>query len=341
MTEAEAAWPYKRPSISDVAVAAGVSRAAVSKVIRNAYGVSPAMRERVEASIATLGYRPRVAARAMRGASFTIGFQVPNLDNDFFTQIVEGAAGTLLASAYQLIIAPGLGQASQTTVLESLVDRQVDGLIAIASRASTNDLERLGHQVPTIVVGHHRTGRAYDTVNGDDRRGAGLVMDHLLGLGHRRIAHLTIRDMPVGTPHALRLAVYRERMQAEALRPQLARTENTEHDAYQAAVGLLSGPDRPTAVFAAHDALAVETLRAVGDLGLSAAEVSVVGYDNVRIAQHPLISLTTVDQFGLEIGRAVVELLLERIRDGRTSPRHHQVVPQLRVRGSTQPVPTP
>ena len=80
----------KRPSISDVALEAGVSRAAVSKVIRNAYGVSPAMRKRVETAIDKLGYRPRVAARAMRGASFTIGFEIPHIGNDFFTQIMRG-----------------------------------------------------------------------------------------------------------------------------------------------------------------------------------------------------------------------------------------------------------
>ena len=123
----------KRPSISDVALEAGVSKAAVSKVIRNAYGVSPAMRERVETAINRLEYRPLHAARVMRGASFTIGFEVPHLGNDFFTQITEGAASKLAGSGYQLIIAPGLGYLSGTKVLDTLVDRQVDGIIAISS----------------------------------------------------------------------------------------------------------------------------------------------------------------------------------------------------------------
>ena len=115
---------------------AGVSRAAVSKVIRNAYGVSPAMRKRVEAAIEELGYRPRVAARAMRGASFTIGFEIPSMGNDFFRQVVEGAATSLAASGYQLIIAPGLGYLSGTSVLDALVDRQVDGIIATSDGVS-------------------------------------------------------------------------------------------------------------------------------------------------------------------------------------------------------------
>src|SRR5690349_16399965 len=133
MSEQAETTTNRRPSISDVALAAGVSKGAVSKVIRNAYGVSPAMRERVEAAIEQLGYRPRVAARVMRGASFTIGFEVPHLGNDFFTQVTEGATSKLAGSGYQLIIAPGLGYLSGSAVLDALVDRQVDGIIAIAS----------------------------------------------------------------------------------------------------------------------------------------------------------------------------------------------------------------
>ena len=117
MTEQVNQLTKKRPSISDVALEAGVSKAAVSKVIRNAYGVSPAMRERVETAIERLEYRPLHAARVMRGASFTIGFEVPHLGNDFFTQITEGAASKLAGSGYQLIIAPGLGYLSGTKVL--------------------------------------------------------------------------------------------------------------------------------------------------------------------------------------------------------------------------------
>ncbi|OOB91082.1 hypothetical protein B0T42_07890 [Rathayibacter sp. VKM Ac-2630] len=98
--------PRGPATIQDVALRAGVSRAAVSKVIRNAYGVSPSMRERVAAAIDELGYRPSVAARAMRGASYTIGVEVPQLDNSFFNRIVTGAAAALDGSRYQLIVAP-------------------------------------------------------------------------------------------------------------------------------------------------------------------------------------------------------------------------------------------
>ena len=189
----------KRPSISDVALEAGVSRAAVSKVIRNAYGVSPCHAQARETAIDKLAYRPRVAARAMRGASFTIGFEIPHIGNDFFTQIMEGATTGLAASRYQLIIAPGLGYLNETTVLEALVDRQVDGVIAISSDVTADWLGQLAKHVPVVILGRHDRSGEWDTIT-DDAAGVDLVMDHLLGLGHQRIAHRRFVHRPTWGP---------------------------------------------------------------------------------------------------------------------------------------------
>lgn len=337
MSEDEVETPRKRPSISDVALEAGVSRAAVSKVIRNAYGVSPAMRTRVELAIDRLGYRPRVAARAMRGASFTIGFEVPHLGNDFFKQVIDGAATGLAASGYQIIIAPGAGDLSGTSVLEALVDRQVDGIIAIASEVTPNWLEQLAEYVPLVILGRHDRSRGYDTITDDDLAGANLVMDHLEELGHRRIAHLTIRPPTGRAPLALRLNAYRRRQKQAGREAQVIYVRSSENGAYEAARTLLEGSNPPTAVFAGYDTLAIGALHAIADLGLDADEVSVVGYDGIDLARHPLISLTTVDQFGVEMGVTATELLMERIREGRRIPKHHRLHPQLRVRRSSRP----
>ena len=119
MSSDEVSLADKRPSISDVAEAAGVSKAAVSKVIRNAYGVSPAMRARVESAMRT-GYRPRTAARAMRGSSYTIGLEIPALGNDFFMQLMEGAIAALDGSGYQLMLMPALSYPTGTSVVNAL-----------------------------------------------------------------------------------------------------------------------------------------------------------------------------------------------------------------------------
>lgn len=328
----------KRPSISDVALAAGVSKAAVSKVIRNAYGVSPAMRERVETAIDQLAYRPRLAARVMRGESFTIGFEVPHLGNDFFTQITEGAASRLAGSGYQLIIAPGLGYLSGTSVLDALVDRQVAGIIAISAEVDSEWLERLAGHVPMVLLGRHDRAKEYDTVTDNDKSGVNLVMDHLFELGHRSIAHLTNQPPTDTAPQSARLTAYRTRMKQAGHNPQIVYSPASEQGAYDTAKALLDDEHPPTAVFAGNDTLAIGVLRAIADRGLTADDVSVVGYDNIDLAAHPLISLTTVDQFGVEMGRTAIDLLMERIRDNRTNPKHHRTKPQLRIRKSSRPV---
>ncbi|GAA2042993.1 LacI family DNA-binding transcriptional regulator [Agromyces tropicus] len=339
MTDARAA------TIEDVARQAGVSRAAVSKVIRNAYGVSPAMRERVNAAIEALDYRPRVAARAMRGSSFTLGIELPHIGNPFFTKIVAGATTALQGTGYQLIIAPADENGDEgIRALGALADRQVDGIIAISPLVSTEWLERLGARMPVVMIGRHDRSEHYDTVTGDDAEGTRLAMTHLFELGHRRIAHLTrsedVTEPGSGTPHAIRLDGYLAGMRSAGLEDEIrvVRTGMTE-DAARLDVLSLLGDDRPTAIFAGNDELALGALRAVGEAGLSPADVSVVGYDDVDIASHPAISLTTIDQSGVEMGDRAIRLLLERIRDARTEPTHFSVTPALKARGSTRAVP--
>lgn len=332
-------------TIEDVARQAGVSRAAVSKVIRNAYGVSPAMRERVNAAIETLDYRPRVAARAMRGSSFTLGIELPHIGNPFFTKIIAGATAALQDTGYQLIIAPADVDGEEgVRALGALADRQVDGIVAISPLVSPEWLERLAARVPVVMIGRHDHSIAYDTVTGDDAEGTRLAMEHLFELGHRRIVHLTrSEDVTVpgsGTPHAIRLERYLAEMREHGLGEHIrvVRTGLTEESARLDTHALLDD-EVPTAIFVGNDELALGTLRAVGEYGLSPAEVSVVGYDDVDIASHPAISLTSVNQAGEAMGERAVRLLLERIQGGRSEPIHFSVEPSLKVRASTRPAP--
>lgn len=327
-------------TIQDVARTAGVSRAAVSKVIREASGVSPAMRARVNAAIQELGYRPSVAARALRGASYTIGLEVPHLGNRFLTQIADGALKALEGTRYQLVIAPADGSEGYSAI-EALADRQVDGIVVVSPRVDASWLERLARTVPVIMLGRHDNPTQYDTVVGDDAEGTRQVMEHLLGLGHRRIVHLTedsaVTAPGTGNPHALRLRAYEEAMAAagHAEHIGVVRTGQTEQSARAAVRDLLETRPWPTAVFASHDQLALGALAAMVERDAH-REISLVGYDNTDLAAHPAISLTSVDQSGPEMGRQAVSMLLERIA-GRTEPRHHVVVPSLVVRRSSRP----
>ncbi|MFG2951676.1 LacI family DNA-binding transcriptional regulator [Streptomyces adustus] len=330
-------------TIQDVARAAGVSRAAVSKVIRDAAGVSPAMRARVNAAIEELNYRPSVAARALRGASYTLGLEVPHLGNRFLTQIVDGALAALEGTRYQTIIAPADGREGYGAI-EALADRQVDGIVVVSPRVDASWLERLAGSVPVVMLGRHHRSVHYDTVVGDDLAGTGQVMDYLLGLGHRSIVHLT-EDFAVttpgsGVPHALRLQGYEEAMTAAGLKDRIrvVRTGQTEEHARATVDELLDTRPWPTAVFAGHDQLALGALAALVERD-ALGEISLIGYDNTDLAAHPAISLSSVDQHGTEMGRRAIAMLLERIA-GRDEAQHHVITPSLTVRRSSGPPPT-
>ncbi|RZS91142.1 LacI family transcriptional regulator [Motilibacter rhizosphaerae] len=327
----------RRPTILDVARAAGVSRAAVSKVIRDAYGVSPAMRERVLAAIEELDYRPSAAARGLRGSSYTIGMELPHLTNPFLTEIADGARQALLGTPYHLVVAPAAGP--ERGAIEALVDHRVDGIIAISPLVQPDWLEELALRVPLVMVGIHDDAASYDTVVGDDVEGARQVMGHLLGLGHRRIAHLTEGEEVTAarsTPHALRLQSYLECMREAGLERhvRVVHVKNEQDEARDATLALLREPDRPSAVFAAHDSLAIGALAAISESGLTASDVAVVGYDNIALAGHPLISLTSVDQSGRSLGQQAVAMIRERL-EGRADARRFMAQPRLVVRSSS------
>ncbi|HEU5028518.1 MAG TPA: LacI family DNA-binding transcriptional regulator [Spirillospora sp.] len=330
----------RQVTIADVAREANVSRAAVSKVIRDAYGVSPEMRERVTRVIEQLGYRPRADARAMRGTTFTFGIEIPQLGNEFFTQIFRGVMEHLSATQYDLISVAAEDPAASMRSLESLLDRQVAGIVAISPFVDPLWLERLAQRLPLVQLGRHDVSEHFDTVTGDDRLGVQLALGHLLDLGHRRIAHITgerALDSPERTDtHSIRLTAYTAMMLDRGLKPEVHRCDGTEAGAYRVAAELVRGGDPPTAIFAGHDTLALGVLRATAERGLDARDVSVVGYDDVEMARHPLIGLTTVDQFGHRMGVEAARMLLERVEE-RTAPSRVQTTPELRVRRSTAP----
>ena len=328
-----------RVTIQEVADAAGVSRAAVSKVIRDAYGVSPAMRERVQKTIDELDYRPSVSARGMRGATLTLGIEIPEFANQYFTMVIAGITGALAETPYQLIIAPTERSSREGyRAIQALADRQVDGIIAVSPLVERDWLEKFALTTPTVMLGRHDSSRNYDTVVGDDAAGTRLAMEHLFELGHEDIVHVapgeTVTLAGSGTPHAIRLQGYVDAMTRSGREGfiRIVRSENSEVAAYEATSTLLD-VHVPTAIFAGNDEPALGVLRALAERHLE-HQVSVVGYDDTDAARHPLISLTSVAQSGTESGRRSVELLLERI-GGRTAPVHEVFSPHLVARESS------
>ena len=182
-----------RVTIRTVAADAGVSVAAVSKVMRNAYGVSDVLRLKVAASIEKLGYRPSVAARGMRGRTFTLGVMLIGIDNPFLPGVYEGIESVASAAGYKIMV--GVGAARMPTevqLIEQMIDNRMDGIILVASQIAGKTLEHFALQIPIVVIGHHEPNAiGFDTVNNGDQAGAALVVRALVDRGYRDIAFLT------------------------------------------------------------------------------------------------------------------------------------------------------
>jgi LacI family transcriptional regulator len=343
MAEALPSAAHRRITIVDVARHANVSTTAVSKVLRNAYGASPAMRAKVRHAIDELGYRPYAAARGLRGRTYTIGVMLPNIYNPFFADILDGITACLDTSEYQALLGPGCnGVDEEARVTEAMIDRGMDGMILVAPVSRPARLEHVAGIVPTVIVGRHAAATAYDTVVDDDLAGAALVVDHLADLGHRRIAHIdqhdTDRARLAEMPNAIRAQGYRHAMRARGLEDEIdvAATAYTQQGGYLGARQLLARPRRATAIFAGADIVAMGALQAIAEAGLAVpVDISVAGYDNTTFAAFAPISLTSVDQAGQQMGANAARLLLERINDRHRRSTNVKLTPTLVARRTT------
>lgn len=327
-------------TVLDVAKDAGVSFSAVSKALRNAYGVSDKMRAKVQASAEKLGYRPHAAARGMRGKTYTLGVLLSDLHNPFFSEVVAGITEVCKPANYQPML--GVGAADGTTenaMIDSMIDRQMDGLVLVAPSLSPEDLEIVADEVPTVLIGVHLPkAKHFDTVNNDDELGGRLVVRHLHEQGFAHIAYLTLDPLPAeGATFDFRERGYRVEMKRLGLQRniQIVSASMESSDIRSTALSLLSGKRRPEAVFCWTDYVAFEVIGVAQELGLSIPdEIAIVGYDNAPYSELPQHSLTSIDQSGHLLGQQAARLLLRRIGKA-TAPEHFVVTPTLVTRGST------
>jgi len=329
------------PTIFDVARKAHVSKSLVSMVIRGEDGVSPKAREAVMKAIEALDYRPNVIARSLvQRRTRMLGVMVSDLRNPFFGEIVSGIQVKAEELGYRVLFNTGDRVSGlEEAAIESLLELRVDGLILAAPRVDDQIIDRTCRAVPVVVLNRDTSSTCSDSVTNDNIAGASLAVEHCASLGHSRIAHI---DGGRGAGADVRREGYLLAMQRLGLARYIATAEGafTENGGYQAALELLKQSPLPSAIFAANDISAIGALKALEEAGLhTPADVSVVGYDNTSLAALPQISLTSVQQFGADIGRLGVECLIERLEGRRSTPRHEVVAPTLVVRSSTGPPP--
>ncbi|SIQ33330.1 transcriptional regulator, LacI family [Rhizobium sp. RU35A] len=340
MKKQEIKEPVERVTIRHVAHDAGVSVAAVSKVLRNAYGVSEALRLKVETSIEKLRYRPSVAARAMRGRTYTVGILVIDLFNPFLPPVIDAVNEALSQSGYKTMIGVGRGASViEASMIETMIDNRMDGVILVAPRISDRMVERFAEQIPIVVIGHHEPeATGYDTVNSDDRIGAMLAVRCLHDRGYRDIAMVGYdrTGSPPSVVSLQREVGYQEAMRDLDLadRQRILRLPPPEEPRDEAIKSLLAHPGRPRALFVWSDLDAVPILAAAREAGLRVpTDLAVIGYDNSPVAALPLVDLASIDQDPSGIGRSASDLLLSRI-EGRREAEHVLIQPRVIARGS-------
>ncbi len=332
------------PGINEVALAAGVSTATVSRALSGKGHVSAATRERVLAAAMELGYVVSSNASSLAtGRTKNVGVVIPFLNRWFYGSVLEGAEQALLGHGYDLTLynLSGGGENRRAVFEHFLLRKRVDAVIAISLELTPEEVSRLLEiDKPVVGVGGPLPG--VRTLSIDDVEVARLATEHLLSLGHRKVAHIggnveMEHDFHLPTN---RRAGYEAALEAVGLPvdPALfAPADFTIEGGYRAAKQLLGNPrNRPTAIFAASDEMAIGTMLAARDMGLRVPQdLSVIGIDDHELAEF--FGLSTVAQFPAEQGRRAVEILMDQLHPATRelgsvdTPLHFELV----VRSST------
>src|ERR1700712_673030 len=330
--------PVRAATIRTVADRAGVSKSLVSLVLRGSASVSDAKRLAVQQAINELGYRPNAVARQLtERRTNMVGVLLNDLRNPWFVDCLDGLTSVLHAQGLRTLLADGrLDRSKDDALLQGFLELRVDGLILVGSMASSPTIAEAAAAVPTVVAASRDlTLPQIDVVANDDWVGTQLAVEHLIGLGHTRIAHLA---GSLGAVADLRRRSYLDTMQRPGLAAELVieGSDMTEEGGYRAAVRLLSRPNRPTAIFAVNDITCVGAMSAAQELGFRVpTDVSLVGYDNTSLAQIRHLWLTSVDNASVEVGQLAASALLRRIADPTAAATEQLLRPSLKIRGST------
>jgi LacI family transcriptional regulator len=322
-------------TIRDVAQASGVHISTVSRTFSAPHLVNAETRSRVQACAEQLGYRPNRAARALiTGRTYNIGLIVADIANPFFPPLIKAAESQARRHDHHIFVADTNEDALVEEDLVRALAKQVDGVLLCSPRMSNSLIEQLSREVPLVVVNRHIAG--LPAVVMDVAQGARLALDHLTGLGHRRIALVT---GPRGSwtsreiRRAAQLAERSGRFELAVIGPN-APTEDGGHAAAEQVqrAGV-------TAVLAYNDLMAIGLMDGLDALGLRVPEdVSVAGIDDITLSRMTRPKLTTVATPTAAAGRAAVDMLLAHGDDRRTTA-HVSLHTELIVRDSTGPVP--
>jgi DNA-binding LacI/PurR family transcriptional regulator len=333
-------------NMNDIAKLARVSLGTVSHVLNNSAGVSEPVRKRVLEAVQATGYQPSELARGLRRVqSNMIGMIIPDITNPFFPAVVRGAEDVAFSNGYRLILCNTDNDHSKELMhLNELRTYLPAGLIVIPSNFSDLTTQAESYRrAGTGVVCIDRLPKNWsgDSVTADNEAGAYNATRHLTRLGHTKLATIT---GPLHLTNAMeRLGGFKRAMKEAKLRLSPEYVQETSFDkqgGHAKTLVLLRLIPRPTAIVAGNDMIALGALLAVREAGLRCPEeISIMGFDDLDLAETTNPSLSSVSQSGYQLGTTAARLLLDR-REGDTSPAKHIVLEtSLNLRHSVAPPP--
>jgi LacI family transcriptional regulator len=326
-------------TLQDVARKAGVSAMTVSRVLNTPERVSPLTRERIETAIQVLGYTPNALARGLKGSSRTLALVIPDVSNPFFTDIVHGAEEVARKHGYTVFLGntDSSGE-NEKNYLHKMLGHRIDGLLIVPMGDRSKDvLQKVrARGVPFVLIDVKVPGVSADYVVGDNKAGAFALTEHLIKLGHKRIALVsgrpdlsTSREREEG--YAAALQHYKIKADTNYHRP----TDFSREAGYHAVSSLLALPRPPTALFVASNVLAIGALEAARASGLRVPEdIALVCFEDIGMASALQPFLTVMAQPAKAFGRIGAEFLLGRIANPQQPKQHKVLMPQLIVRSS-------
>ena len=330
----------KRVKLRDIADKAGVSVNTVSRALRNKPDVGPKTRETIVRLAEELDYEipPQTTSADLKRPR--IGVLIQDILNPFFARVMQGIDSVLWQHRANLLFECSYRQESkERDILTFLSEQQVDGLLITSVMNPQHILDQVRYfQIPTVFLSQRFEQYDVDFVINDNYEGAFMAADHLIKLGHTRIAYIAGLDAQYSTHERLR--GYRAALEEAGIAPDhslLRYGDNTMESGYYLTKDLLQADPPLTAIFAYNDLVALGAFRAIKEANLQVpTDISVVGYDDIQVAEFFDVPLTTIHQPIGEIARKATELLFEKM-DGGTEYTLQQIVlkPRLIVRGST------
>lgn len=331
-------------SIRELARLAGTSIASASRVLNKRPGVNPEIRARVEALVEQHGFRPNLLAKELLAKrTRLVGILLPTI-HSYYAERIAGVTDVCREHRYSTLIASARENVDdEIAAFRLFAEKQVEGILFFAAALEDRHrvvLEDLGRRMPIVCIGQQTEGLPVSSVIGDDFGGALLALDHLAALGHRTVAFV---GGPESNLSARRRALAFRRVSHD--RGWLCPPEWVREGDFNPPSGwtetralLDAGHGEPTAIFYANDMMAFGGLKALAERGLSVPkDVSVVGFDDIPLAEYSLPGLTTVHQNHYDIGRRASQLLLDHLGPGEPPVQTVVLEQRLVVRASTAP----